>query len=140
MDGHDLQEETGRVLGLWLLAWAAFVVAATLEGVFDSLSRGEFAALALFATFYASAAYRVDRNIREYVLGLPALELALAAGIVDLALAVAVLRSVPWPIVAFFGMPLAIAVHFALAERLLRLRRPLRSAAATSPGGSPAAT
>src|SRR5258708_34602566 len=105
MDGHDLQEETGRVLGLWLLAWAAFVVAATLEGVFDSLSRGEFAALALFATFYASAAYRVDRNIREYVLGLPALELALAAGIVDLALAGALLRSVPWPIGAFFGLP-----------------------------------
>lgn len=140
MDGNDLQEETGRVLGLWLLVWAAFVGAATLEGVFDSLSRGEFAALALFATFYASAAYRMDRNICEHVLARPARELVLAAGIVDLALAVAVLRGAPWPIVAFFGVPLAIAVHFALGERLLRWRRPLRSAAARSPGGSPAAT
>jgi hypothetical protein len=140
MDRHDLQEETGRVLGLWLLVWAVCVGAATFEGVFDSLSRGEFAALALFAALYASAAYRVDRNIREYVLGLPARELGLAAGIVNLALAVAVVRSAPWPLVAFFGAPLAIAVHFALAERLLHLRRPLMRAAARSPGGNPAAT
>jgi hypothetical protein len=140
MDGHDLQEETGRVLGLWLLVWGACVGAATLEGVFEALSTGELAALALFATFYASAAYRMDHNIREHVLGRPAHELAVGAGIVDLALAVAVVRGAPWPIVAFFGLPLAIAVQFALAERLVRLRRPLRSAAARSPGGSPAAT
>jgi hypothetical protein len=140
MDGHDLQEETGRVLGLWLLAWAACVGAATLEGVFAALSPGEFAALALFATFYASTAYRMDRNIREHVLARPARELVLAAGSLDLALAVAVAFGAPWPIVGLFGVPLAIAVHFALAERLVRMRRPLSSAPARSPGGSPAAT
>src|SRR5260221_2257948 len=140
MDGHDLQEETGRVLGLWLMVWAACVGAATLEGVFDALSPGEFAALALFATFYAGAAYRMDRNIRERVLARPARDLALAAGSLDLALAVAVACGAPWPIVAFFGVPLALAVHFALAERLGRMRRPPRSAASRSPGRSPAAT
>ena len=132
------QEETGRVIAVTLLLWAVAVAAATAEGVFAKLPAPTFAALATFAALYAPAMYRVDRGIREVVLALSLRRIAIAVAVLDAVLAVS-FASVPRPMLAFFGLPLAIAAHFALAERVLRQVR-VKSAAKTSPGGRQAAT
>lgn len=132
------QEETGRVIAVTLLLWAIAVAAATAEGVFAKLPAPTFAALATFAALYAPAMYRIDRGIREFVLAFPLRRIAIAVAVLDAVLAAAIVASIPWPVFAFFGLPLAIVAHFALAERALRPR--VRSATATSPGERQAAT
>jgi hypothetical protein len=129
------QEETGRVLALALTIWAVAVGAATLQGVFANLSAATITALAVFASLYAPATYRIDRQLRAYVQALPARNVAIAVLGLDAVLVLALAAHVAWPMLAFFGLPLALAGTFALAERLATT-----SARRTSPGGRPAAT
>lgn len=131
-------EETARVAAVTVLLWGIAVAAATIEGVFRNLSDPTFAALALFATLYAPAAYRLDRRIHELVMSRSPREMANATAALDVVLVIAYAAKVPWSMLAFFGLPLAVVAHLALGERLYRAR--LKSARATSPGGSPAAT
>lgn len=138
MKSHT-QEDTGRVIAVTLLLWGIAVAAATAEGVFAKLPASTFGALATFAALYAPAMYRIDRGIREFVLAFSLRRIAIAVAALDIVLALSFAASLPWPLLAFFGVPLAIAAHYALAERALRQAR-VRSAAATSPGGRQAAT
>jgi hypothetical protein len=133
-------EETGRVLAVTLAVWAIAAGTATYEGVFTRLADPTLAALALFATVYAPAMYRLDRGIRELVLSRTLREVAGVAAAIDAALAIAYASGLAWPMLAFFGLPLAAAANLALAERIYRARRSLSSMRARSPGGSPAAT
>jgi hypothetical protein len=133
------QENTGRVIAVTLLLWALAVAAATAEGVFAKLPASEFAVLAAFTALYAPAMYRIDQGIREFVLAFSLRRIAVAAAALDIVLAAAFAASIPSPLFAFFGVPLAIVAHFALAERAL-LQARVRSAAATPPGGRQAAT
>jgi hypothetical protein len=133
-------ENTPRVLAIALLLWAVAVGAATAEGVFERLAAPEFAALAVFATLYAPATYRLDRRIRAFVLGRALRRVAAIAIALDALLIGAYLAGAPWPLFAFFGLPVAIVAHVALAERSLVAWRAVRSAAAKSPGGPRAAT
>jgi hypothetical protein len=133
-------ENTARVVAIALLLWAVAVGTATAEGVFEQLAAREFAALAVFATFYAPATYRLDRRIRELVLGRALRSIAAIAIAFDALLIGAYLAGAPWPLFAFFGLPVAIVAHVALAERSLVAWRAVRSGAAKSPDGRRAAT
>lgn len=133
------QEDTGRVIAVTLLVWAIAVATGTAEGVFAKLPASTFTALAAFTALYAPAMYRIDQGIRGFVLAFALRRIAIAVAALDAVLAAAFAASIPWPLFAFFGVPLAIVAHFALAERALRQFR-VRSAAATSPGGRQAAT
>lgn len=139
MRKHSPNEDTGRVIAVTLALWAIAVGAATAEGVFERMAEGELAALAIFATLYAPATYRIDRRIREYVLARPASQVMLATAVLNVVLAAAVVAGAPWPLLAFFGLPLAAVAHFALVERLWRARRGVKRASARSPGASQAA-
>jgi hypothetical protein len=139
MSKHSPNEETGRVIAVTVALWAIAVAAATAQGVFERMGEGEFAALAIFATLYAPATYRIDRRIREYVLARPVRHVMLATAALNLVLAAALTAGAPWPIFAFLGLPLAAVAHFALVERLWLARRAPKSAPARSPGASQAA-
>jgi hypothetical protein len=139
MRKHSPNEDTGRVIAVALALWAIAVGAATAEGVFERMAEGEFAALAIFATLYAPATYRIDRRIRDYVLARPARQVMLATAALNLVLAATLAAGAPWPLLAFLGLPLAAVAHFALVERLWLGRRALKSMPARSPGASQAA-
>lgn len=130
-------EETGRILALTVIAWGFAVAIATFEGVFAKLGTATLVTLAVFAALYVPAMYRIDHGIRDLVLARPLRELALVAVALDAALAIAYAVGVAAPLQALFGLPLALAAQLALVERL---RRPLRSARARSPGARPAAS
>jgi hypothetical protein len=143
MKTHVPQEESARILALAIVAWGVVVALAAIEGVFDKLSETTWVALALFALIYTPATYRADRSLREFVLGIELRSIAIAALAMDAALIAAMVARVPLPVVAFFGAPLAVAMHVALLERFLRHARyepKLSSAAGKSPGASRAAT
>jgi hypothetical protein len=135
-----MKENTARVLVVGLALWAAAVGAATAEGVFDRLPAPEFAALAIFAALYAPATYRIDRRIRELVLGQRLRSVAAAAIGLDAILIAACVAAAPWALLAFFGVPVAIVTHVALFERALAAWRGVKSAAARSPGARQAVT
>jgi hypothetical protein len=143
MKNHVPQEESARILAMAIVAWGVVVALGAIEGVFSKLSETTRVALALFALVYAPATYWADRTLREFVLAIELRSIAIAALAMDVALGAAMVARVPLPFVAFFGAPLAVAMHVALLERFLRhaeYQRRLSSAAGKSPGGRPAAT
>ena len=143
MKTHVPQEESARILAIAIAAWGVGVAIAAGEGVFTKLSETTRVALVLFALVYAPATYWADRTLREFVLAMRLRSIASVALAVDVALGAALVAQVALPLVAFFGVPLAVAVHVALAERFLRhpgYEPRLSSAAGKSPGGRPAAT
>lgn len=125
MNERPLSENTCRVIALAVFLWGIAVGLGTVEGVFDRLSPSELAALCLFAMLYAPATYRLDRGIRGYILGRPLWRLATVTAALDAGLTVAIHFAAPWPLIALFAGPLALAFHVALVERILRARREL---------------
>ena len=125
MNERPLSENTCRVIALAVFLWGIAVGLGTVEGVFDRLSPSELAALCLFAMLYAPATYRLDRGIRGYILGRPLWRLATVTAALDAGLAVAIHFAAPWPLIALFAGPLALAFNVALVERILRARREL---------------
>jgi hypothetical protein len=123
MKNRPLAEDTCRVIALGVLLWGTAVVMGTVEGVFDRLSPTELAALSLFAMLYAPATYRLDRGIREFILGRPLWRLAAVAAALDAALGTAIHFAAPWPLIGLFAGPLALTFNIALVERMLRARR-----------------
>ena len=122
MNERPLAEDTCRVIALAVLIWGFAVGLGTVEGVFDRLARSELAALCFFAMLYAPATYRLDRGIREFILGRPLWRLAAVTAALDIGLAAAIHFAAPWPLVALFAGPLALTFNFALTERMLRAR------------------
>jgi hypothetical protein len=139
MERMRQDENTARVLAVGLALWAVAVGAATAEGVFDRMAAPEFAALAIFASLYAPATYRIDRRIREFALARTLRSVAVAAIALDAILVAAYAMAAPWPLIAFFGIPLALVTHFALFERVLNPKQSVRSGSAKSPDGRQAA-
>lgn len=147
MRKHIPQEHSVRVLAIALAAWAIAVMGAATQGVFARISMAELAALALFATAYAMATFRLDATLHRFILDTAGRLAAPGAIAADVAIAVAVLAVMaeqgPWeanvarPAYAFvllFVAPIAAVLHLAWLERASR-RSPARS-----PGASPAST
>ena len=122
MKKRPLAEDTCRVIALAVLIWGAAVSLGTIEDVFGRLSPSELAALSLFAMLYAPATYRLDRGIREFILGRPLWRVATAAVALDAGSAMAIYFAAPWPLIALFAGPLALTFNIALVERMLRAR------------------
>jgi hypothetical protein len=148
MPKQPIPENTGRVIAVALVAWGTAVAWAALDGVLARSDPTVALALAVFAAAYALSTYALDRGVRELVDRIPRSHLAVAAVGADALslLAAAGLRGgeplaglacVPFAMLAYFGMPLAVVAHVAV----LRRRPPpcLRSSAARSPGATPAA-
>jgi hypothetical protein len=123
MKKRPLAEDTCRVIALAVLLWGSAVGLGTAEGVFARLSPSELAALSLFAMLYAPATYRLDRGIREFILGRPLWRLAAVAAALDAVLVIAIHFAAPWPLIGLFAAPLALAFNIALVERILHARR-----------------
>ncbi len=119
MKMRPLAEDTCRVIAVAVFAWGFSVGMGTVEGVFDRLSASELAALSLFAMLYAPATYFLDRGIREFILSRPLWRLAAVAAALDAGSAIAIHFAAPWPLVALFAGPLALAFNVALVDRML---------------------
>ena len=140
------EEETGRVVALALVAWAALAALGAADGVFARLGPALDASLAAFAALFAALAYALDRGVRERIDAMRILLVAVVALGGDAALGAALatagmqaLARGPLALLAFFGAPLALAAHLPLGRALARGRR-LRSATARPPGARRAAT
>ena len=148
MPDHPVPESTERVVTVALVAWGSAVAWAALAGVFARSDPAVALALAVFAAAYAPGTYALDRGVRGLVDRVPRAYLALAAVGADVLLVLAAasfraaeplagLACVPYALLAYFGMPLAVVAHVAALKRRPPSR--LRSSAARSPGATPAA-
>ena len=148
MRNHIPQEDTGRVIGLALVGWAAVVGLAAIEGVLAKLGPAELAAVAVFGLVYALATYLFDATIHAYVQkadlrllagGLAAIDVILVAAVVEVARhGLASITSLPLALAAFVLAPVALALHVAALESAAKPR--VKRSAARSPGATPAAT
>ena len=143
---RTIAEDTPRTLLVALGAWAIATVVAALEGVFAKLSVTELVGLGTFAFMFATATLYLDNAVRTYLQGASTrslltfaieMDIGIAVGtMVALGLAngnvVAALTRFPLAVVIVFAIPVALAGHVLLAERLLR-RRPARAPYAALP-------
>ena len=151
MPRFPIAENTGRILALTLVGWAAAVAWAAVAGIFARLDPGLDLALAAFATAYACATYALDGQVRRYLHRVARgrwLAAALAADIVIALVAaaawapadadpLAAFTRLPFALVACFGIPLAAVAH--LAALAAPAAPGVRSAPVRSPGARPAA-
>ena len=150
MDRIEIFHEDTRVTVMVVLAlWLGAVLAGSGAGVFAKLATEEVLALAAFATAFALATYRLDAEVRRFVLahwatlpaalvldavvGLDAIVAWRAAPASDL------LGTLPHSAALLFALPLAAMTTAAAIERR-RTRKKVRSAQPKSPGATPAAT
>jgi hypothetical protein len=137
-----LPEDTPRALAVALAIWAAAVSLGAADGVFARLGPEVDFALASFGALFALGTYALDAGVRGAVHRVPAGLLAVGALVPDAGLGLALdaapsleaLARGPLALLAFFGMPLALVAHAALAAAALS------SAPAKSPVSRPAAT
>lgn len=121
-------ENTRLVLGIALALWSASVALAGALGAFVNLGPHLGAALAAFATAFAVATYYLDRGVRATVdaidgrtiVALLAAGLAAIAGVFVEAAPLDALVRMPRVVIPLFIAPVAIAMHVALLDRLLR--------------------
>lgn len=138
-----IKNSTGRALGLAAGVWALAVALAAFDGVFARLPVAVDLALAAFATLFAAGAYVLDAEVRARVEAAPVASVAFVAFLGDGLLAGLAWQGVEVPVrgagalLAFFGMPLALAANL---PALAAAARRLRSAVARRPGARPAAT
>ena len=143
LDPWPVPPQARRAPRVALVLWAAFVAAASVEGVFARLEPGAYAALAVFAAAFAMLTAWRDLEMREVVDAMPRkLAIGLALDAVALAL-LAVSRdaageawsALPAAMALLVLLPLALVVHAAAART-----RALRKAPGASPGAKRAAT
>ena len=140
-----------RTLALALGAWGGAVAAASWSGVFLRLPASVDGGLAAFAAAFALAAYALDGEVRGHVHRASPALLAAAAALGDVAVALALAAATgasaagaaellrwPFALLPYFVVPLALVGSLAAVRALAAGR--LRSPAAKSPGGHPAAT
>jgi hypothetical protein len=153
-------EDTAAVVALALLAWMLVASTASLSGVVATFSVTELAAIGLFATVFAWAAYRFDERVRAFVQASGRRSLLRAALAIDATVAIVAARwlasgtgldaiaAFPFALAPFVLVPLAVVVHAAQldglrvwrAKAIARGARNVRSAVAKGPARSPAAT
>jgi len=131
---HRIDEDLANVALAALIAWAALVGGATVEGVFGKFDARSIAVFAVAVALYAFLAYRMDRGMHGFIQELPRLALCAAAGSSLMILAAGVFGHVP--ALAVFAAPLAAVACAAAVEKLLAKPRKGR---AKSPAGSRAA-
>src|SRR5688572_21751855 len=85
-------EDTAAVSALALAAWMLVVSAASLSGVLATFSGIEVAAIGLFATAFAWAAYRLDERLRAFVQSSRRRSLLRAALAIDATVAIVAAR------------------------------------------------
>ncbi len=127
---NDDYREVPLTLAAALTPWAAAVAAGTSAGVFSRLPGEALAALAAFATLYASIAVLVDARLRGWLAArgaaaawVAAFGTAMVLVIAGVALAdgVAVaLARAPWAPIFLFGIPVTVASAVGAIRAALR--------------------
>lgn len=139
---NDDHSDVPGTLALALALWAAAVTAGTHAGAFAKLAPGAFAALAVFATAFATGVVLLDARVRDWLgrhaamgegfaaVGVAVLAVALGAGLaregpVEPAAA-------PWAPIVLFVLPVTVAAVVATALAIRRERRSRGEARLTS--------
>jgi len=129
------ERESGRTLAVALAVWAAVIAGADIDDTFGKFAAAGLVAFAAGIALYAFAAYRIDREIRAYILDFSRRALVAAALAALGSLAAALAQHIA--ALAVFTAPIAAVATAAAVEKLAA--RP-RKARAKSPAATPAAT
>ena len=117
-----------RVVALALTVWGLAVLEGWHDGVFAKLSDAELAALALFASAFATGSYFLDRSVREIELSRAGMAAAFAMSLGSVALSAMAARDVA----LLFAGPVTLVLCVAAIDRAVR-KRAFRSPVGSAP-------